>query len=497
MNFNYDDIDEEYELLNHNSTQYLFFKLSGNIYALEVLDVEQIIEYQQITKIPLLNRSILGVTNVRGSITTVIDLNMRFHQTQTPIDSKTSIIIMNPTFSSQNSSVAILVEEVLQIDGLDSISFENVPTFGTPVHKRFIKNITKYHKSEILLLNLFEVLHLEQLSELNIQENRFKKEDFYRSSKKTIFLSNDIEEDEEEDQFELDKIVSSTSSTTNQYLIFCGPKNQLYGKNISKIEEIVSLHDVVIQDNFGNTMIKGMADIRGEMLTLINLDMWLGLEEINDDDYEEIIIAKYGKQKFGLIVRSIEQIVTIANDQMILSSDADRKSTFITKISINNTEKMCTIIDSDQIIIDCFESSKQTYEFQLHTLTERINSNKFILFADDSAMIRNMLKITGQKLGLNTKVFEDGKKLYDFIVQSNTNNIGLVVTDLEMPNMDGKQLIVELRKIQKCLNTPIIVYTNMANKAIVSDLQKAGATKIITKIDIDKLKIGILELFDK
>jgi|GEM_PF-117949 len=497
-----DTIDDEYfdeyddendELLNSDSDQCFFFLCGGVHYAIDALSVNEIIEYQNITKVPLLNSYILGITNIRGSIIGVVDLLDRFENIKASIDKKTALVVVNTVYDNKIYNIALLVDEIYEVDGLDKNSITSVPTFGTKIKQSFIKSMARYNEKEIYLLNINEILDISQLSQLNLDSNIYDDDSIYtREVKKRKITVFDEDEEYDEDEIDINQLPSTSSSDINQYLIFEGPNNQYYAKNVSKIEELTVVNDLTIQKNFDENIISGTANIRGEMLTLVNFDKWLGFKEIDETIYKELIIVNMGEHKFGLMVRSTEYIVSIDSLDMSKSSDADSKSTFIANIELNGKDILCTIVDSDKILMDVFQSVKDKSEIDFDNI-EKIDFEKNILFADDSGLIRNNVKKMANKLGIKYDVFENGQLLYDALLKSDVDSIGLIVTDLEMPIMDGKKLISKIRKDAKYNDISIIVYTNMSNNILKKELLDLGASKVINKLNIKSLSESIME----
>ena len=496
----YDEYDEYIndELLNSNSEQYFYFLSNNTIYAIPALSVNEIIEYQPITKAPLLNSYVLGITNVRGSIIPVIDLFDRFENQTTIINNKTSLVIVNTVYEDISYDIAILVDEIFEVDGLDDNSVSKVPSFGTKIKTEFIKEVAKYDNKEIYILDIGKVLNISELSLLSVDENQKDDSLFVREVKPKKYEINDDfddedDEDDADDEIDIAQLVSTSANDANQYLVFKGPNEQYYAKNISKIEELLVLKDISIQQNFDDNIIAGTANIRGEMLTLVNFDKWLGLKEVDDSVYEEVIVVNIGKREFGLIIRETKEIITIETKDMFKSSDADSQSTFISNIMLDGKEVLCTIADSDKIILDVFSSELEQSEDDLDNICYTIDSKKIVLFADDSALIRNTLKKTAKNLKVKYKIYGDGEQLYDNLQQLSLDDIGLIVTDLEMPKLDGKELVKRLREDIKYDDIDIVVYTNMANQILEKELLDMGASKVVAKIDIASLSQAILE----
>ena len=121
--------------------------------------------------------------------------------------------------------------------------------------------------------------------------------------------------------------------------------------------------------------------------------------------------------------------------------------------------------------------------------------DKCILFADDSKFIRKMVESLLNKLNIKAKIFENGLDLLDELKQLEPEQIGLIITDLEMPVMDGNSLIKNIIALNKYNDIDIIIHTNMSNDIMESSLLELGATEVIGKIDMLKLSEGIKKYF--
>lgn len=159
-----DDIEEE--LINNKGEQYFLFLSKNDLYALEVLSVREIVEYQDITKVPHLSSCVKGVTNIRGNIVAVIDLSQRFNLEATDIQERTSFAIVQVLHNNKMHDIALMIDEIYEVDGLDDGSLCNTPLFGTKVPTHFIKGLGKYNNKEVCILNQEELLKIAELSQV-------------------------------------------------------------------------------------------------------------------------------------------------------------------------------------------------------------------------------------------------------------------------------------------------------------------------------------------
>lgn len=302
-----------------------------------------------------------------------------------------------------------------------------------------------------------------------------------------------INNSDDDDELDLVALVSSNANNTSQYLVFRGSDNQYYAKNVSKIEELLVYKDIDIAKSHDNKLILGTADIRGNMTTIINFDKWFGNTILPDEEYELLIVAHYGGNRLGIVVKNVEYIVNIPADTMTENSQNDEKTSFITKVQIGQKKEMCIIFDSDKMLIDTFDTIDAKSVEDTNKL-HKLQNNKLVLFADDSRFVRKMVESLFIKMGLNYKMYSNGQLLVDDLDNLEPEDIGLFITDLEMPVLSGKEVIELIRKHKEYDNINIIVNTNMSNENMSENLKQIGAQKIIGKIDMLALSNAVEEL---
>lgn len=302
----------------------------------------------------------------------------------------------------------------------------------------------------------------------------------------------DFEDDE--DELDIVNLVSTNANDTSQYLIFEGSNGEYYAKNVSKIEELLVFKELNMVKNPGDGLIVGTADIRGNMTTIVNFDKWYGNHVLDDNEYELIILAHYGGHRMGLVVKRVEYIINIPAETMVDNSETNDRASFITKIMIAGKEKLCVIFDSDKLLLDVFDKIDVERVSQTKEVKPILKTTKKVIFADDSRFIRKMVQELFETLNVSYAIYENGKALIDAIATIPTEEIGLFITDLEMPVMGGRDVMRLIRENKEYNHINIIVHTNMSNDNMESELMKAGAGKIIGKVNMLKLGEAINEL---
>ncbi|PHR54084.1 MAG: hypothetical protein COA44_14295 [Arcobacter sp.] len=303
--------------------------------------------------------------------------------------------------------------------------------------------------------------------------------------------------DDEEDELDLLQLVSNDSNDLNQYLVFKGSNLEWYAMNVSKIEEVM-VYDENISISYNNdkkNIICATADIRNSMTSLIYFDDWYENKRLDDSEYELIILANYGGHKLGIIVKEVAHITAIEADKMSDNTQSNAKSTFIAKIIIEGKEEMCTIYDGDQMLLDVFDNIEEQEQYTFDTKDLEAIKNKLVFFADDSKFVRNLVENLFKTLNVSYKIFNDGSFLVEYLHSHPNEKVDLFVTDLEMPNLSGREVIVSIRKDKTYANSSIIIHTNMSNSVMDTELRQVGATQVIAKMNMLNLgKAMIKEL---
>ncbi|PHS56823.1 MAG: hypothetical protein COB17_08120 [Sulfurimonas sp.] len=300
--------------------------------------------------------------------------------------------------------------------------------------------------------------------------------------------------DDDDEELDIIKLVSTNANDTSQYLVFVGSDDQYYAKNVSKIKELLVYKDINIAKNHGGGLIIGTADIRGNMTTIINFDSWFGNDVLDDSEYELIILAHYGGHRIGIVVKRVEYIINIPSDTMTDNSGNNEKTSFISRIQVAGKEELCMIFDSDKMLLDVFDIIDDESREQILKLDTVVDTNKIVLLADDSRFIRQMIADLLHKMELGFNVYENGQLLLDDLENIQTDDIGLIITDLEMPVLGGRELVSLIRKEQKYDKINIIVHTNMSDENMKDTLLEVGANEIIGKVNMANLSKSISKL---
>jgi len=149
-----------------NVQQYLTFMIGSEEYAISLLKVKEIIEYDTVTQVPKTPEWIRGVINLRGSVVPVIDLAVKFRQAASVAGKLTCIVITEVESGDEAAVMGIMADSVRQVIDLRPQDIEDSPTFGTRVNVDYLLGMARSGKKFCLLLDTEKVLSTDELLQL-------------------------------------------------------------------------------------------------------------------------------------------------------------------------------------------------------------------------------------------------------------------------------------------------------------------------------------------
>ncbi len=294
-----------------------------------------------------------------------------------------------------------------------------------------------------------------------------------------------------EDDDDLIELIMSNADASGQYVIFRNGFDKLYAINVAKVEELIAHSEIELTENSNAfSIISGVAKVRGNIIPIVNFDQWLGMQA-EPENYELIMVCHYGGERMGLVIKNVLGILSIDSSKLVDNSTRDEKTSFITEISLSGVSGLCLVFDSDKLLMEVFPKIETSETNKIPKLKLTAPIHKKILSAEDSSVIRSALRSLYEQLNLDYELFTNGKLLLERLDQIDPTDVSLIITDLEMPVMDGIKMIETISGATKYSDIPIIVNTNMANGSVASKCKALGVLKVIPKLDVEELTNAI------
>jgi purine-binding chemotaxis protein CheW len=146
--------------------QYLTFVLAGEVFAMGILAIKEIIEYADLTEVPMMPEYVRGVINLRGAVVPVIDLSVRFGKPSSPVTKRTCIVIIEIQTRHERHVLGVVVDAVNAVLDIPAADVEPPPAFGASIRTDFIRGMGKVNGRFVILLDVDHVLAAEEMDVL-------------------------------------------------------------------------------------------------------------------------------------------------------------------------------------------------------------------------------------------------------------------------------------------------------------------------------------------
>lgn len=267
-----------------------------------------------------------------------------------------------------------------------------------------------------------------------------------------------------------------------------------YGINVAKIREIIAYQDVTPVPN-AHPSIEGIFMPRDTMITAINLRNCLQLR-----DYEErekssslFIVTNFNKLDIAFHVDSVLGIHRVSWNNIIkpgntVSTSEDGVSTGIVKIN----GQLIIILDFEKIVTDINPETGLKMS-EIEALGERPQRETPILIAEDSPLLNKLIVNSLKQAGYTNLIHtENGKQAYDVIQQCKIDgtldeHVRCIITDIEMPEMDGHRLTRLVKEDEETKHIPIVIFSSLVNDEMKRKGKALGADAQLSKPEIGNL----------
>jgi purine-binding chemotaxis protein CheW len=147
--------------------QYLTFLIGGEMFAISILGIKEIIEYGSLTTVPMMPDFIRGVINLRGAVVPVVDLSARFGRTASEVTRRSCIVILEVEADEEKQDVGVVVDSVSEVLEIPTAEIEPAPSFGARIRADFISGMGKVDGKFVIILNAERVLSVDEMAMLS------------------------------------------------------------------------------------------------------------------------------------------------------------------------------------------------------------------------------------------------------------------------------------------------------------------------------------------
>lgn len=311
---------------------------------------------------------------------------------------------------------------------------------------------------------------------------------------------------------EIDERTNLTGNSMFELLLFrLGEANgtsrrELFGINVFKVREILVMPEVTVMVN-APPNVMGIANIRGQMLPVINLANIAGCNPTKGLGI--LLVTEFARTTQGFAVEEVNEIVRLGWKH-VLSAEGNGGG-LVTSIArldgaAENT-RLAQVLDVEQILRDVFPEQHKGVAEDVHVAGVKLRPGTVILAADDSAVARMMIEEGLKAMGAPYIMTKTGKEAWERLQalseqaiaegQTVRDKVALVLTDLEMPEMDGFTLTRNIKQDLRFAKIPVVIHSSLTGSTNESHVKSVGADAYIAKFQADELGATIREVLAK
>ncbi|MDT8371133.1 MAG: chemotaxis protein CheV [Gammaproteobacteria bacterium] len=287
-----------------------------------------------------------------------------------------------------------------------------------------------------------------------------------------------------------------------ELLLFQLGTKQRFGINVFKVKEAIPCPILTRIPN-SHPVVRGTAHIRGMAISIFDLSLGIGGRPVEDISKSFVIITEYNRSVQGFLVSNIERIINISWADIMPPPSAVGRNNYMTAITKVDNE-LIEIIDVEKVMAEVIGNDLTVSEDLVKNYSEQNAAQRpHILVADDSSVARNQIKRTMEQIGVDTTIVNDGKKALEKLQEwaeqgiDVKNHIAMMISDIEMPEMDGYTLTSEVRKDPLLKDIKILLHTSMSGNFNTTMIEKVGADRFIPKFSPDDLAIAVQGLIEE
>lgn len=284
-----------------------------------------------------------------------------------------------------------------------------------------------------------------------------------------------------------------------ELLMFRLSGQQLYGINVFKVREVLQCPGLSVVPQ-SHPVIRGISNIRGKTISIMDLSMAVGGPPIQDIEHSFVIISEYNRSVQGFLVQEVDRIVNLNwKDILAPPSGTAAGSSYLTAVTHVDGE-MVEVIDVERVMHEVIGTKEGLSQAVKDQIEQPSSEKNLVLVSDDSLVARKQVcKTLENDMSLETITTKDGKEAIDLLKGwADTNDprldrLAMVISDIEMPEMDGYSFTTEVRADERLKGLYIVLHTSMSGVFNQTMVDKVGANKFIAKFDPDVLGKAVIE----
>jgi len=281
-----------------------------------------------------------------------------------------------------------------------------------------------------------------------------------------------------------------------ELLLFNLGRGQSYAINVFKIQEVLRITQLT-QIPDAHPVVRGVTHLRGQTLPVVDLSHAIGMGPITVDEQTTMIVTEYNRTIQAFLVAGVERIVNMNWEEIMPPPKGTGKSHYLTAIT-KVDGKIVEIIDVEKVLAEIvpYETDVSSGVVDLDVMTRVAESGLKVLAVDDSAIARSQVKETLASLGIEVIQANDGLEGLNILKRMSAeepinSQLLMLITDAEMPTMDGYMLTTEIRSNPDLKDLYVVLHTSLSGSFNEAMVEKVGCNAFLSKFQPDGLAAAV------
>ena len=275
-----------------------------------------------------------------------------------------------------------------------------------------------------------------------------------------------------------------------ELLLFRLNGRQRFGINVFKVREVLQCPRLTAMPKL-HPFVRGVAHIRGQTISVIDLSMATGGRPVQDLSQAFIIIAEYNRSVQGFLVGNVERIINMNWESILPPPKGAVRYNYMTAVTEIDGE-LIEILDVEKILDEISPVNTDVSADVVASSEEHHTRGSLVMVADDSSVARKQVQKALNAIGVECIMAKDGKDALNMLKDMAkkgpiTDQIRVLISDIEMPEMDGYTLTAEIRSNPELKGLHVILHTSLSGVFNHAMVQKVGADNFIAKFHPDEL----------
>ncbi|RJQ45332.1 MAG: chemotaxis signal transduction protein CheV [Gammaproteobacteria bacterium] len=280
-----------------------------------------------------------------------------------------------------------------------------------------------------------------------------------------------------------------------ELLLFRLNGKQRFGINVFKVQEVIQCPPLTRVPK-SHSMVRGVAHMRGKTIPVLDLSAAIGGRPLADCAGCYVIITEYNRSVQGFLVGGVERIINMKWQDILPPPKGSGANSYMTAVT-NLDGELVEIIDVEKVLAEVSGIKMEVSQALVQDSAGK-QANRNVLVVDDSGVARKQVARTLEQIGIACTVANDGREALEQLQRwaaegaPITERLLMVISDIEMPEMDGYTLTTEIRRDERLKDLRVLLHSSLSGVFNTALVKKVGADQFLPKFSADELAKAVL-----